>query len=556
MTDIIIGERVINKLGEVGVIVSFDDKYINVQYTDRLGKLLLNAFGEGYIKYENAELQRNVKKLIAQAKLEEARKAEEKRILERCAEEEQRFPIPNNQSSVSCVKFEKVSVRLDPSTISFGTVSKKHQPLIRSIFAECDNDTKALYDLFDPKMEYPKYTARSRSKYCVAFLCKYLDTYVLRAFSRNDVYRKRKSDGVTVMESDTTEVFRALYVDGKSYYFTKNISYSLGHMNNAISYPKWHISELGSGVMLHKVIRICDCAYLNDYIPENNIEYFQFVKLLLPALYNNKAEIVFKNKLFLATYHINDIVDYLEQFNSKQIDFAARNDLINALPIIKSYGVYDIDILRNMESLMKKSRLGRSTYDVLVYIFTCMNFDCSDLGKRLMNFVKKVEFFDAAIYHDYVNAFWSTQNVTVGDLFDKNYIERHDILMREKKTGYTKEEAEKYERTANELSWIDREENGYFVIIPKSISEFRHEGDAQHNCVFTNRYFNCVINKQSIVVFLRKIKNEPYVTIEFDYETFDIIQARGKYNRQIDSELHKYIADLGKRLNCERLSHE
>ena len=38
---------------------------------------------------------------------------------------------------------------------------------------------------FIPKMEYPKYTAHSRSKYCVGFLTKYSDVYVLRVFSRN-----------------------------------------------------------------------------------------------------------------------------------------------------------------------------------------------------------------------------------------------------------------------------------------------------------------------------------------------------------------------------------
>ena len=78
MAEIIIGERVINKREESGVIVCFDDKYINIQYNDRLGKLLINAFEEGYIKYENAELQNKVDEAIAQAKLEEARKKEER----------------------------------------------------------------------------------------------------------------------------------------------------------------------------------------------------------------------------------------------------------------------------------------------------------------------------------------------------------------------------------------------------------------------------------------------------------------------------------------------
>jgi SPP1 family predicted phage head-tail adaptor len=59
------------------------------------------------------------------------------------------------------------------------------------------------------------------------------------------------------------------------------------------------------------------------------------------------------------------------------------------------------------------------------------------------------------------------------------------------------------------------------------------EGMMQHNCVYSNRYYARVIAKRSIVVFLRKEENTSFVTIEFDYETFEVSQALGKYNRRI-----------------------
>jgi hypothetical protein len=57
-------------------------------------------------------------------------------------------------------------------------------------------------------------------------------------------------------------------------------------------------------------------------------------------------------------------------------------------------------------------------------------------------------------------------------------------------------------------------------------------------------------------VFLRKNKTVPYVTIEYDYNTFEVLQALGKYNNKIDPELYKYIEDLGKALHEERISQE
>ena len=67
-------------------------------------------------------------------------------------------------------------------------------------------------------------------------------------------------------------------------------------------------------------------------------------------------------------------------------------------------------------------------------------------------------------------------------------------------------------------------------------------------------YYNKVIRKESIIVFLREMKDVPYVTIEFDYETFEVLQARGKYNRALEPSLYQYVVGLGRRLCRERLA--
>ena len=74
--------------------------------------------------------------------------------------------------------------------------------------------------------------------------------------------------------------------------------------------------------------------------------------------------------------------------------------------------------------------------------------------------------------------------------------------------------------------------------------------------MYTREYFRDVIERLSIIVFLRKERNTPFVTIEFDYETFEVRQAYGKYNREIEKELYNYIVELGKRLRLEMLAQE
>ena len=81
MANIVVGEKVINKQWKTGTIISIDDKYIYVDYQDRVGKLPLDALEQGSIKYVNADLQSPINEHIANAKKEQENKAEEKRLV-------------------------------------------------------------------------------------------------------------------------------------------------------------------------------------------------------------------------------------------------------------------------------------------------------------------------------------------------------------------------------------------------------------------------------------------------------------------------------------------
>lgn len=556
MTDIIVSEKVINKAMEPGTIVAFDNQYITVDFQSRVAMFQCDAFERGFLRYENEALQNKVNEAIAQLKIEGEQKEEERHLVTQKLEADRMRVQSAMAESSSSVTILSASIRLDPAPIQLRALKKREREWIQPIFAECDRDTETVFSSFNPKMEYPRYTSQSRSKYCVGFLSKHLDTYVFRVFSRNDVYKKTKTQGVTVMQSDTTEVFRILFGNGRMYYFAKNICIGMGYFNNTQLCGQWRISDLTRGVMLNEVIRNCDCGYLNDHIVQKEINCSEYVKLLFPALHNNKAEIVFKNNLFSSAYRIENIVAYLEQFSSKQIDFASKNNVLNTLPIIKRYGTYELDILRNMEALMRNRRSGVSICGMLNWYLSRLGFDCSDLGRKLIGFLRKVDHFDPAVYYDYICELAEHPGVTVKDFFDKNYIERHNIMLREKLVDCDDRDYDQYLEAAKKLSWIDRVDNGYFITVPKNVSEIKYEGDIQHNCVYTCRYHRLVINGESIVVFLRKDADVPFVTIEFDYETFEVLQAYGKFNQKISSSLYEYIVSLGKRLKYEMLSQQ
>ena len=151
MADIIVGEKVINKLGEIGTIISYDDKFISIQYQNRVGKLQSNAFEAGYVKYQNSNLQSKIDESAQQIKNKKEQEAEERRLAaqkakEACEKMESMAPVG--------VKFNSVSIRLEPATVSLSSVRSKHRKLAQEVFDECDKDIGTFYEAFKPRMKY------------------------------------------------------------------------------------------------------------------------------------------------------------------------------------------------------------------------------------------------------------------------------------------------------------------------------------------------------------------------------------------------------------------
>ncbi|MBQ5841191.1 MAG: PcfJ domain-containing protein [Clostridia bacterium] len=574
MPEIYIGEQVMNKQGEIGELVAADERYVSVDFSGRVTKFQRTAFEQGFLRYLNPERQNEVVESIARAQEEAARQEEQKRAQKEAAHQAAQprarrstarptseyyyellgRPLHGTHPTIQPdpdVYYVAISTRLDPAPLTFNKVRKGDKDLLQAVFTACEAETQALFERFAPKMRYTKYTSYSRDKYMVGFVTKYLDTYMLRVFSRNDIYQKRVRDGVTVIESDTTEILRLVQINGRVYCLSKN----LHGAHNAYAYNNWHVSEMGYGILLNRIVRFCDCAYLNDYIEDQDISCLSYANLLFPALHNNKAEIVFKHKLFASAYRIGNLAEYLESFTSKQIDFACKQDALNCLPLIQQCGVRDPELMQKLEPAMIRRRFSRSVYDTLVDTLAQMHPDCDDVAKRFVDFVRRADRFEAAMYYDYINLLRRRPESTLHDFFDNHYLERHDVLLQEV-TPVSKEEAEKYKQVAQELSWIDRQENGYYISVPKTITEFRWEGAEQHNCVYTSGYFKLVISRESIIVFLRKDPNVSFVTIEYDYETFAVRQAYGKFNSRIDPDLYDYVVRLGRQLSAEQFDQD
>ena len=170
MAEIMVGEQVKNKASEMGKIISVNKGYIQVQFGNRAAKFLHDAFEKGVLVYTNTEFQNKIDELIEQNKMEERRKAAEREGANSIVQEEddairRLFEQPTGVVDEQNIRFEAVTTRLEAADVHLNSVAKKHKDLVQAVFKECDKDTQELYDCFQPKMEYPKYTSQSRSRY-------------------------------------------------------------------------------------------------------------------------------------------------------------------------------------------------------------------------------------------------------------------------------------------------------------------------------------------------------------------------------------------------------
>ena len=94
-----------------------------------------------------------------------------------------------------------------------------------------------------------------------------------------------------------------------------------------------------------------------------------------------------------------------------------------------------------------------------------------------------------------------------------------------------------FENTLRKLNFLNGECFGdYVVVVPQNVMDLIDEGFQQNNCI--GYYYNDSIeNGDNCIFFLRK-KNKPeksYITCRYSVNNKEVVEARYKNNRDIDS---------------------
>ena len=131
---------------------------------------------------------------------------------------------------------------------------------------------------------------------------------------------------------------------------------------------------------------------------------------------------------------------------------------------------------------------------------------------------------------------------------DKAVIERNEAAAKRREEAANnmyKEISQRFKKADKIYSYHSGK---LFVRPAKNAAEIIEEGRILHHCVGGDTYLNAHAKKESIILFLRKKENTPYITIEME-PTGEIVQWYGAYDKKPDEEkidrwLNKYVKQL------------
>ena len=151
---------------------------------------------------------------------------------------------------------------------------------------------------------------------------------------------------------------------------------------------------------------------------------------------------------------------------------------------------------------------------------------------------------DIGLYADYIrNCIKLDANMkSKATLWPKDLVTIHNnqkIEMAAMK--HQKDETEYQKRKAKIKRKFTFEAMGFMIVVPDKVTDLVREGTDMHNCVGT--YVERVAKGLTYVVYIRRV-DAPGVslgTMEISPKNNNIIQARGKFNKDLPAEVKKFI---------------
>lgn len=152
--------------------------------------------------------------------------------------------------------------------------------------------------------------------------------------------------------------------------------------------------------------------------------------------------------------------------------------------------------------------------------------------------------FDIGLYSDYIEECvqLGADMKSKATLWPADLIREHGKQKAEVKLLESKEKDDQYQHLRFKLEKkYSFAAMGFVIVVPEHVTDLIREGTEMHNCV--GHYIDRVAHGDTCVVYIRKENalDESFGTMEIDKAGKRIIQARGKFNRDLPPEAQAFV---------------
>ena len=192
----------------------------------------------------------------------------------------------------------------------------------------------------------------------------------------------------------------------------------------------------------------------------------------------------------------------------------------NIIPFIRNNQEYNFLSLLDIQTIIKHRIDVEEFARYRKFCLGCTRISF-DLYKYLFK-IGKCDINGVFLYNDYLNLLLQTQHDSECDYwkYPKNLQEKHDELVVEVEKIQElkiKEQLEKkqkdYINVVKKFSRFSKKIDGYDIYVPQTVNDIKFQADKLHQCLVSADYISQVIDKNCVLVFIRK-KGEPIATVQ------------------------------------------
>jgi len=198
----------------------------------------------------------------------------------------------------------------------------------------------------------------------------------------------------------------------------------------------------------------------------------------------------------------------------------------------------------NIQNILYFNKYEKDKFDQLINTYNYKPISLLQYIDNLMTFEALDNFHDViSELLDYCNMM--SKISPKYEKYPKNFLTTHKIASRNYnrlKQQFIEEDFKKVIDTKLEYTYDD-----YKIIYPKTTQDIKDEAVQQNHCVAS--YIQNVIDGKTHILFLRNKNDIERSLITLEVKNYKVIQARGKFNRDVNKEEQNIIDRYNEKLN-------